>query len=281
MASQGLRVGRGRRASGVRRRRKPCKVRFFPGNRQSIFHPRETDPAMVAAKCLKVLGGWGRGVVLACTNVPSRWPLPKTSGVFGTAGLSAVGLVCVAWERRRCYWRTRTETWPRHCGGQRAGGRGNGGVDRPSLPWPGDGVDGGRRSRGVDVPVFEAPCWAGDRPVECDRERGEEPYALPFHPLELGKEALRALFGFLLEGRPLSEDVDPDEVPLLGFRLLADSNEPSIRHRPGDGISLRQVDDSRLQGGGDGDGPGSGRQVHRGGNEPRLHGASRHDAGST
>lgn len=79
----------------------------------------------------------------------------------------------------------------------------------------------------------------GDRPVECDRERGEEPYALPFHPLELGDEALRAFFDFLLEGRPLSEDVDPDEVPMLGFRPLADSNEPSIRHRPGDGISLR------------------------------------------
>ncbi|MEU4077228.1 hypothetical protein AB0F26_08920 [Streptomyces venezuelae] len=63
--------------------------------------------------------------------------------------------------------------------------------------------------------------------MEFDPEWDEEPYALPFHPLELGNEALRAFFGFLLEGRPLAEDVDPDEVPLLGFRLFADSNEPS------------------------------------------------------
>ncbi|MEU3773143.1 hypothetical protein AB0F11_08010 [Streptomyces sp. NPDC032472] len=46
----------------------------------------------------------------------------------------------------------------------------------------------------------------------------EEPYALPFHPLELGDEALRAFFGFLLEGCASPEDVDPDWIPLLGFR---------------------------------------------------------------
>ncbi|MFF9065110.1 DUF6928 family protein [Streptomyces sp. NPDC014891] len=86
---------------------------------------------------------------------------------------------------------------------------------------------------------FEMPYWAGDRPVEFDPEWGEEPYALPFHPLELGNEALRACFGFLLEGRPAPDDVDPDGVPLLGFRLFADSNEPSSGHCPDDGIRLR------------------------------------------
>ncbi|MFC8292995.1 DUF6928 family protein [Streptomyces sp. NPDC057242] len=87
--------------------------------------------------------------------------------------------------------------------------------------------DGGIAENIGDPFPFETPYWAGDRPAEFDPEWDEEPYALPFHPLELGNEALRAFFGFLLEGRPLPEDVDPDEVPLLGFRLFADSNEPS------------------------------------------------------
>ncbi|MFE5828830.1 DUF6928 family protein [Streptomyces sp. NPDC056508] len=79
--------------------------------------------------------------------------------------------------------------------------------------------DGGIVENIGDPFPFEMPYWAGERPVEPDPEWDEEPYALPFHPLELGNDALRALFGFLLEGRPLPEDVDPDEVPLLGFEL--------------------------------------------------------------
>ncbi|MFF8770142.1 DUF6928 family protein [Kitasatospora sp. NPDC015120] len=43
--------------------------------------------------------------------------------------------------------------------------------------------------------------------------------ALPFHPLGLGEEALRFFFGFVLEGVPGPEDVDPYEVVLQGFRL--------------------------------------------------------------
>ncbi|WP_405605221.1 DUF6928 family protein [Streptomyces sp. NBC_01410] len=38
----------------------------------------------------------------------------------------------------------------------------------------------------------------------------EEPYPLPFHPLDLGEEALRALCGFIQEGRPEPDDVDAD-----------------------------------------------------------------------
>ncbi|MEE1813740.1 hypothetical protein PUR59_01620 [Streptomyces sp. SP18ES09] len=78
--------------------------------------------------------------------------------------------------------------------------------------------------------------------MEFDPEWHEEPYALPFHPSELGNEALRAFFGFLPEGTPSPEDVDPDAVPLLGFRLFADSNEPSSWHRPDDEFRRRQVD---------------------------------------
>ncbi|GGP87358.1 DUF6928 family protein [Streptomyces sindenensis] len=79
--------------------------------------------------------------------------------------------------------------------------------------------DGGIVENIGDPSPFEMPYWAGDRPVEFDPAWDEEPYALPFHPLELGNEALRALFGFLLKGRPSPEDVGPDEVPLLGFDL--------------------------------------------------------------
>ncbi|MFJ3839818.1 DUF6928 family protein [Streptomyces sp. NPDC090054] len=67
---------------------------------------------------------------------------------------------------------------------------------------------------------FEAPYWAGDRSVRpYPGLGGKAPYPLPFPPLELGEEALRAFFGFILEGRPAPDDIDPDELRLHGFRL--------------------------------------------------------------
>jgi hypothetical protein len=64
---------------------------------------------------------------------------------------------------------------------------------------------------------FERPYWAGERPA--GPTLSGDPYPLPFHPLELGEDALRALFGFILEGFPDPNDVDPFEVPLRGFRV--------------------------------------------------------------
>jgi hypothetical protein len=69
---------------------------------------------------------------------------------------------------------------------------------------------------GAPLP-WEEPYWAGGRPVDTDP--GREPYPLPFHPLELAEDALRALFGFTFEGRPDPEDVDPDEILLAGFAI--------------------------------------------------------------
>ncbi|MFD9412901.1 DUF6928 family protein [Streptomyces sp. NPDC059989] len=68
---------------------------------------------------------------------------------------------------------------------------------------------------------FELPYWAGDRPADVIPWPGEEeePYALPFHPLELGEDALRALCGFIQEGRPEPEDVDADGIELHGFHV--------------------------------------------------------------
>jgi hypothetical protein len=62
---------------------------------------------------------------------------------------------------------------------------------------------------------FETPFWEGERPVD---DGDDEPaYPLPFHPLELGEEALHAFFGFRLEGAPT--EVDPFTIPLAGFRV--------------------------------------------------------------
>jgi hypothetical protein len=64
---------------------------------------------------------------------------------------------------------------------------------------------------------FEASYWAGERALE--REPDEEPYALPFHPLELAEDALRALFGFNYEGAVRDDDIDLESIPLAGFAV--------------------------------------------------------------
>jgi hypothetical protein len=64
---------------------------------------------------------------------------------------------------------------------------------------------------------FEAPFWAGERPV--DPEDDEDAYPLPFHPLELAEAALRSLFGFTYEGDYEPDDPDLEAVVLAGFRI--------------------------------------------------------------
>lgn len=64
---------------------------------------------------------------------------------------------------------------------------------------------------------FEEPYWGGKHPVETDP--GDDPYPLAFHPLELGENALRALFGFVYEGVPQPDDPDLEAVRLAGFRV--------------------------------------------------------------
>ena len=73
-------------------------------------------------------------------------------------------------------------------------------------------ADGITENIGDPLP-FEAPYWAGEHPAG-------DGYPLPFHPLQLGGEtALRALFGFSLEGRPQPADIDPESVRLAGFQV--------------------------------------------------------------
>jgi hypothetical protein len=66
--------------------------------------------------------------------------------------------------------------------------------------------------------AFEEPYWAGDRPAVIDHG-GDRPYPFPFHPLELGEGALRALFGFASEGPCLDDDPDLDRIVLAGFAV--------------------------------------------------------------
>ena len=44
---------------------------------------------------------------------------------------------------------------------------------------------------------------------------------MPFHPLELAEDALRALFGFNFEGLYLDNDPDLDNIVLAGFTVHA------------------------------------------------------------
>jgi hypothetical protein len=64
---------------------------------------------------------------------------------------------------------------------------------------------------------FETSYWAGDHALET--EPNEQPYPLPFHPLELGEDALRALFGFNYEGFVNPDDPDLESIPLAGFSV--------------------------------------------------------------
>lgn len=77
---------------------------------------------------------------------------------------------------------------------------------------PDDGVieDIGKRL------AFETPYWDGEHPV-VDPESESDSYPLPFHPLELGEEALRHFFGFQLEGFIDATLLEPGRVPMLCF----------------------------------------------------------------
>ncbi|MEV5608278.1 hypothetical protein [Streptomyces sp. NPDC052225] len=63
--------------------------------------------------------------------------------------------------------------------------------------------------------AFENDFWAGRKSV-----RSAESYDLPFHPIDLGNEALREFFGFILEGREDESCIDPEEVEIPAFRIL-------------------------------------------------------------
>jgi hypothetical protein len=64
--------------------------------------------------------------------------------------------------------------------------------------------------------AFEKPYWDGEHPTT-DPEEEPDDYPLPFHPLELGEEALREFFGFQLEGFVDATLLEPERIRMLCF----------------------------------------------------------------
>jgi hypothetical protein len=58
---------------------------------------------------------------------------------------------------------------------------------------------------------FEEPYWKGEHPAD-----GLD---LPFHPLELGAAALRDFFGIVPVAEIGNDDVDPEIIPVVGYRI--------------------------------------------------------------
>ena len=55
---------------------------------------------------------------------------------------------------------------------------------------------------------------------------------MPFNPMDLGEEALRAFFGFVGEGVPRPDDLDAFEIPLHGFAVLTEPRPASAAAQP-------------------------------------------------
>ncbi|MEV6325924.1 hypothetical protein AB0M45_32875 [Nocardia sp. NPDC051787] len=79
---------------------------------------------------------------------------------------------------------------------------------------------------------FEQPYWAGECPVDAPE------YRLDFHPLELGEDALRSFFGFVLEGVAGPGEAQALAVPLCGFLLGPPGSAPAA------GASVRVVSEN-------------------------------------
>ena len=61
---------------------------------------------------------------------------------------------------------------------------------------------------------FEEPYWRGDWSIDFEPD-----YPLPFHPIELGNEALHHFFGIYLEGSHDDSDVDFEDIEVPAFRV--------------------------------------------------------------
>lgn len=70
---------------------------------------------------------------------------------------------------------------------------------------------------GEKLPV-ELPYWDGSFSLEDELEE-DEPYPLPFHPLELSEAVLLATLGFQFEGHPDDWICDPMEIPIMKFQI--------------------------------------------------------------
>jgi hypothetical protein len=86
--------------------------------------------------------------------------------------------------------------------------------------------DGGIQENIGEPFEFELPYWAGEHRVEpTPGWPNQGPYPFPFHPLDMGEEALRFLFGFVVEGYPSPDDIDSSEIHLHGFGVTDPSGQ--------------------------------------------------------
>ncbi|WP_379553588.1 DUF6928 family protein [Qipengyuania sp. DGS5-3] len=66
---------------------------------------------------------------------------------------------------------------------------------------------------------FEVPFWDGLHSLD-DEFEDDEPYPLPFHPLELSETALLSMLGIQFEGSPDDWVCDPEDVPIMKFAVI-------------------------------------------------------------
>ncbi|HEY7394627.1 MAG TPA: hypothetical protein VH559_07280 [Gemmatimonadaceae bacterium] len=64
---------------------------------------------------------------------------------------------------------------------------------------------------------FEEPYWSGEHPA-VDPEDDPDSYPFAFHPLELGEAALRAMFGYQLEGPVDDSLLEPESIELVRLK---------------------------------------------------------------
>lgn len=64
---------------------------------------------------------------------------------------------------------------------------------------------------------FEEPYWAGQHPA-VDSDEEADAYPFPFHPLDLGEEALKDRFGYQLEGYIDASLLEPESIPLVRYK---------------------------------------------------------------
>jgi hypothetical protein len=77
--------------------------------------------------------------------------------------------------------------------------------------------DSGIQEQIGDPLPFEAPYWAGKHPVTVDDD--DDPYPLPFHPLELAEVSLLHHLGFQFEGRVDDWVCDPEEIAICRYKI--------------------------------------------------------------
>jgi len=89
----------------------------------------------------------------------------------------------------------------------------NGTLVRALSLSPDDGI---MEDIGQRLP-FEEPYWSGEHPDADDDDEGSS-YPFPFHPLDLGEEALKDCFGYQLEGFMDPSLLEPESIPLLRYK---------------------------------------------------------------